>query len=210
MLDSIFEAIYSVGFIAGSVIRRLATRQYRRHSATVNRETWLDKLLLMLASVGMILVPFFYLLTPRLDFADYCLPTWAGLIGAAVFAVSLWLLWRSHADLGDHWSPYLEIREEHSLVTQGVFRHIRHPMYAAHWLWGIAQALLLQNWGAGFSMIVCFLPLYLVRVASEEEMMFERFGEEYRSYMNRTGRVIPRLWSECPPSAKSGNERTRS
>jgi len=210
MLDSIFEAIYLVGFIAGPVIRRLGTRQYRRHSGALSHETGLDTLLVMLASVGMILIPFFYLLTPWLDFADYYLSIWAGLAGAAVFAVSLWLLWRSHADLGDHWSPYLEIREEHSLVTQGVFRHIRHPMYAAHWLWGIAQALLLQNWIAGLAMIVSFLPLYLVRVASEEEMMLEHFGEEYRSYMNRTGRVIPRLWSKCPPSARSGHERTRS
>jgi len=196
MLDSIFEAIYLVGFIAGSVIRRLATRQYRRHSAAISRETELDKLLIMLASIGMILMPLFYLLTPWLDFADYCLPTWAGLIGAAVFAVSLWLLWRSHADLDGSWSPYLEIREEHSLVTHGVFLHIRHPMYAAHWLWGIAQALLLQNWIAGLAMLASFLPLYLVRVVREEEMMLESFGEEYRSYMNRTGRVIPRLWGE--------------
>ena len=209
MLDSIFEAIYLVGLIAGSVIRRLATRQYRRHTATVHREPELVKLLMVLAFMGMIVVPLFYVLTSWLDFADYSLPTWAGLGGAAVFAAGLWLLWRSHADLGGNWSPYLEIREEHSLVTQGAFRRIRHPTYAAHWLWAIAQALLLHNWIAGLTMLASFLPLYLLRVVHEEEMMLEHFGEEYRSYMNRTGRVIPRLWSEYPPSAKSGRERTR-
>lgn len=54
------------------------------------------------------------------------------------FAVALWLLWRSHADLGRSWMGTLAIKEKHALVTQGVYRHIRHPMYAAHWLWGIA------------------------------------------------------------------------
>ncbi len=209
MLDSIFEAIYLVGLIVGSVIRRLCTRQYRRHRVTDDRETGLGKLLLILAAIGMIVIPLFYVLTPWLDFADYYLPTWAGVVGAVVFTAGVWLLWRSHADLGGNWSPYLEIREEHSLVTQGTFRHIRHPTYAAHWLWAIAQALLLQNWIAGLAMLASFLPLYLLRVGHEERMMLDHFGEEYRSYMNRTGRLIPRIGSECPPSAKSGRERTR-
>jgi len=63
-------------------------------------------------------------------------------------------------------------------------------MYAAHWLWGIAQALLLQNWIAGLAFLASFIPLYLLLVPREEQMMLEYFGEEHRLYMNRTGRVI--------------------
>ena len=111
----------------------------------------------------------------------------------AVFAMALLLLWRSHADLGRNWSAILRIRPEHTLVTDGVYRHIRHPMYAAHWLRGIAPALLLQNWIAGLSMLVFFVPIYLVRVPRVEKMMLENFEEEYHEYMNRTGRVIPRF-----------------
>lgn len=83
---------------------------------------------------------------------------------------------------------------KHALVTQGIYRHMRHPIYAAQWLWGIAQPLLLQNWIAGLAGLVSFLPVYLYRVPREEQMMLEHFGEEYRSYMGRTGRIIPRLW----------------
>jgi protein-S-isoprenylcysteine O-methyltransferase Ste14 len=144
--------------------------------------------------LGLIFLPLVYLLTPWLDFADYRLPAWAGWAGAAVFAAALWLLWRSHADLGRHWSATLQVQQEHSLVTQGVYRSIRHPMYAAHWLWAVAQALLLQNWIAGPSMLVTFLPSYLVRVPREEQMMLDHFGQEYRQYMQRTGRVVPRVW----------------
>jgi len=108
--------------------------------------------------------------------------------------MALFLLWRSHADLGLNWSATLRIRQEHSLVTDGIYRHIRHPMYAAHLLWAIAQGLLLENWLAGWVFLVTFVPLYLLRVTKEEKMMLEQFGLEYRLYISRTGRIIPRIW----------------
>jgi protein-S-isoprenylcysteine O-methyltransferase Ste14 len=148
--------------------------------------------LVFVASIGLAIVPLIYLLTSWLDFADYRLPAWTGWVGAAIFAVAVWLLWRSHIDLGLNWSATLDIREGHSLVTSGVYGHIRHPMYAAHWLWAIAQALLLHNWIAGPAFSVFFIPLYLLRVPHEEQMMLQHFGEEYLGYMNRTGRIIPR------------------
>ena len=205
MLDNIFKIVYFVCLIAGSVVRAVYTKRNRivhtkRHKQDTiadDRETLLDKLLLFLIFLGMIVTPLIYALSSWLDFADYNLPTWAcltaGLVGSAVFVVALWLLWRSHADLGRNWSPHVEIMKSHSLVTEGVFHYIRHPMYAAHWLWGIAQVLLLQNWIAGFVMMVSLFPLYLVRVPREEKMMLDHFGEEYRLYMNRTGRIVPRL-----------------
>lgn len=96
-------------------------------------------------------------------------------------------------DLGHNWSATLRIRPEHSLITHGVYRRIRHPMYTAHLLWAIAQGLLLANWLAGWIFLVAFVPLYLLRVPHEEQMMLEQFGQEYRTYMARTGRIIPRL-----------------
>lgn len=106
---------------------------------------------------------------------------------------ALWMFWRSHADLGRNWSPSLQLRADHQLVTAGLYRSIRHPMYASQWLWSAAQPLLLQNWIVGWSGLLLFLPLYLSRVPHEEQMMPKRFGEAYRAYMSRTGRVVPRL-----------------
>ena len=85
------------------------------------------------------------------------------------------------------------MRDEHELVTGGVYRHVRHPMYTSEWLWSTAQALLLRNWIAGPAGAASFLPLYVLRTPREERMMLEQFGEEYRAYMTRTGRVFPRL-----------------
>jgi len=66
-------------------------------------------------------------------------------------------------------------------------------MYASMWLWGIGQALVLQNWIAGWAGLVSVALLYLLRVPREEQMMLDEFGGWYRAYMDRTGRVVPRL-----------------
>jgi len=203
VFDSIFKVTFLIGFIAGCIIRltsliRVPNWWRNKNKIADDSSTWLEKLLMFSIFIGMQVIPFIYLLTSWLDFADYNLPVWAGLavglIGTAVFVVALWLLWRSHADLGQNFSPELQIGKENLLVTGGVFHYIRHPMYAAHWLWAIAQALLLQNWIAGLSFLATSLPLYLMRIPREEKMMIEHFGEEYRFYMKRTGRIIPLFW----------------
>ena len=191
--DNTFEVIFLAGFVVGSVIRRVYTFRARGSKTASKRKSVLDIVLISAGGAGLA-APLFYLFTPWLDFADYDLPGWLGWLGTAVFAAALLLLWRSHADLGRNWSARLQIREGHTLVTAGVYRYMRHPMYAAHWLWAIAQALLIQNWIAGLALLVTFLPLCLIRIPREEQMMLENFPEEYRQYMNRTGRLIPRLW----------------
>ena len=193
MLNTLFHVSYLVGLVVGSVIRAIYGMKYKQDRKAIFREEgFVVGLLASLWGVA-ILLPLLYVFTRWLSFADYSLPALAGWIGIAIFAVALWLLWRSHADLGRNWRVAVELREGHTLVTNGVFRHIRHPMYSAHWLWGIAQALLIHNWIAGLTSLVIFVPIYLLRVRREEQMMLEQFGEEYRSYMRRTGRSIPRL-----------------
>ena len=102
-------------------------------------------------------------------------------------------------DWRDNWSVSLEIRDGHQLVTNGVYRLIRHPMYSSFWLWGIAQGTLLQNWLAGWVFLVAFALMYFLRTPRVEEMMSERFGDEYREYKSRTGRLIPRVRARRSP-----------
>ncbi len=191
-IDNTFEVIFFVGFFVGSVIRKVYTFGCRGSKATKKRKSLVDIILISAAGVGLA-APLLYLFSPWLDFANYDLSGWLGCVGTVVFAMALFLLWRSHADLGRNWSAILQIRQEHSLITDGIYRHIRHPMYAAHLLWAIAQGLLLENWLAGWAFLVIFVPFYLLRVPKEEKMMLEQFGQEYRQYISRTGRMIPYL-----------------
>lgn len=193
LTDAIFKGFYLAGLIAAFVIRYPAARRRKQERIKETRQSGRERLLLALTSLGLPLLPMVYLLTPWFNFADYSLPVWSGQAGMAVFSLGIWLLWRSQVDLGRNWSSTLEVREEHFLVTDGVYKHIRHPMYAAHWLLGLGQVLLLQNWIAGWSMLATFIPLYLTRVKLEEQMMLDNFGEAYRSYMSRTGRIIPKF-----------------
>jgi protein-S-isoprenylcysteine O-methyltransferase Ste14 len=152
-----------------------------------------ERILLPFVGLGSLLLPILYLFTPWLTFADYRLPILALWCGTAILGFALWLFWRSHADLGQNWSRTLELRHGHQLVQHGVYRLVRHPMYASILLWDLAQGLLLQNWLAGWSALVAFAVLYSVRAPREEHMMCEFFGQEYRDYMRRTGRLFLRL-----------------
>jgi protein-S-isoprenylcysteine O-methyltransferase Ste14 len=192
MFNSVFKIVYFVGFLIITAVRKSHTAQVRTLKTVLDRKTLPDMVLLALAAIGM-LVPLVYVFSSILDFANYGLPNWIGWVGVGLFGLSICLLWRSHAKLGRNWTPTLGIRDEHSLVTEGVYKYIRHPMYAAHWLWAIAQVLILHNWIAGYSFLIAVVPHYLMRVNNEEQMMLKQFGEEYRTYMKRTGRMIPRL-----------------
>jgi len=108
-------------------------------------------------------------------------------------AGSLVVFWRGHADLGLNWSPSLEIRERHELITRGIYSVIRHPMYASLLLWALAQPLLLHNWIAGGLGPIVFPLFYFLRVGPEERMMLDTFGAEYRGYMQRVGGLVPRF-----------------
>ena len=149
--------------------------------------------LLTLAWLGFF-VPFIWIATPVLSFADYPLRPVPFIAGILCLALGLSFLYRSHAELGANWSITLEVREKHQLVTQGIYRHVRHPMYSALLLYSSGQALALPNWVAGPSYLVAFGLLFALRVSREERMMLEQFGQDYQAYMARTKRLVPGLW----------------
>lgn len=188
-----WNIVFLVGFIVYLGIRGVFERRTKNNEKTVRRMDVLEKTLLFIVAVGSLILPVLYLFTPWLAFADYRLPAFAPWCGAVLMVAALWLFYRSHADLGENWSVTLELRKGHQLVKQGVYRSIRHPMYASILLWDIAQGLLLQNWLAGWSALVTFAVMYFVRTPREERLMCEFFGQEYRDYMRRTGRLFPRI-----------------
>jgi protein-S-isoprenylcysteine O-methyltransferase Ste14 len=112
-------------------------------------------------------------------------------LGALVFGFSLWLFRRTHKDLGKNWSVTLEIKDKHKLITGGVYRYVRHPMYSAFFLWALAQLILIPNWIAGPAGFIGFGILFAFRVGREEGMMLDTFGDEYRAYSARTARIVP-------------------
>ena len=193
MLNNLFQVYYLICLIVGSFIRVWYGRKYRQDRKAILREEGFAYALLASLWGVAILIPIMHMFTQWLSFLDYDLPAWAGWIGIAIFTVGLWLLWRSHTDLGQNWRMTTELREEHTLITGGIFQHIRHPMYSAHWLWAIAQALLIHNWIAGLASLIIIIPIYVLRVRREENMMLEKFGEEYTRYKSTVPMFIPHV-----------------
>lgn len=159
------------------------------------RNDRIETLVLAGMFLAMMVLPLLYLATPILDFANYGFPIWASAIGALFQLPFLWLFWRSHSDLGRNWSPGLEVRDGHRLITQGIYAYVRHPMYAAMWISVFTQPLLLHNWIAGVLIIPAFIAMWIFRIPKEEAMMCKQFGEQYKDYQTRTGRVIPQFFS---------------
>jgi len=184
---SLFVVLVIGWYLIGYEYARRSRREKIVSSARGPRETAL--LLVSLTKLGVL--PLLFMATAIPHFAVYSfhpIVAWLGLF----FAIAvLGMFQLTHRALGRNWSVSLDVRESHQLVTDGIYRKIRHPMYSAFWLWAIAQALLLPNWVAGFAGLVGFGTLYFGRVAREERMMLETFGDRYRAYMARTGRVFP-------------------
>jgi len=185
------KLIWALGLIGWYAIRYPHQRRSRRTARILRRDQARDLARLTISFTGMCLLPAIYVLTGQPNFADYPFQSALAWIGTAMFASSLWLFYRTHKDLGRNWSVTLEIRDRHALVTSGVYRYVRHPMYSAFWLWALAQALLLPNWIAGPAGLIGFATLFFSRISSEEQLMIETFGDDYRHYMNRTSRVLP-------------------
>ena len=174
-------------------IRAPHGRRSRNVKVSTSHKTSLETGLLVLAWTGFF-IPLVWLASPVLWFAEYRLRPGPLVGGVICFVVGLWLFHKSHADLGTNWSVTLEVREQHRLITQGVYRRIRHPMYSALVLYSIGHALVIPNWVAGPSNLVAFAILFSLRVHAEEQMMSAAFGDEYAAYAARSKRLVPGVW----------------
>lgn len=127
-----------------------------------------------------------------IDAFRFPLPDWLRWTGFIIGVVSV-LFWTwTQITLDTQWSAQLQLTKEHHLVTTGPYARIRHPLYAAMLGWCVSLSLLTANW---IFVVVCTLSVLglLWRIPKEEQMMVEAFGEEYKAYMQRTGRFFPRL-----------------
>lgn len=151
-----------------------------------------ESLFFRLSALAYLLLPL-YCLTPWLSFAHIPFPSWFRWLGSIIACVGISLFSWAHYALGENWTAVLALSQEHELVTQGPYRYVRHPMYSAFFTIGFGFLLLSANWIVGLLYLGTLTLLYAFRVSKEEELMISRFGETYRQYMQKTGRIFPRL-----------------
>ena len=182
-------------FAVGPVVAALALlRRGLRPSATLYRVTgwrWY---------VPMILLPVEWLVPPALiglrvgEIQAGWLP--ARVVGFAVALAGAALLVWASVVLGRYLMHEAAVRADHALIEGGPYRFVRHPVYMGY------LALLLGSGVA--SLNVCLWLLWpvsvlgiLIQAASEEQLLRQRFGEDYERYAGRVGRLAPRLWGQA-------------
>ncbi len=193
-MASVGEIVWVLGIVAWYVIRYPFERRAKRVQVVSNARTPSETIGLAAALFGLAILPGFYVATGFPQSADYPARAWSVALGTIIFALALWVFRRSHKELGRNWSITLEIREKHKLVCTGPYALVRHPMYTSFLLMGLGQAFLLSNWVASLAGLIGFAILFFLRVNKEERMMLENFGPQYRTYMERTKRIIPYLY----------------
>ena len=115
---------------------------------------------------------------------------WLRWVGFALGLVSLGFWIWTQVALGKEWSPQLQLRQEHHLVTTGPYARIRHPLYTAMFGYGTSLALVTANW-VFIVFAVMIIAGSAARVPREEQMMIKEFGEKYKAYMQKTGKFFP-------------------
>lgn len=120
------------------------------------------------------------------------LETWGLWLGAVCMGVSLPLLYWVHHSLGAYFSARLVLQSEHSIIQNGPYRWVRHPMYSVGFLYLIGAGFLSNSLIVGTIPTLSFAVLVWLRIRDEEKMLSD-FSQEYTSYADRTGRFLPKL-----------------
>ena len=128
-----------------------------------------------------------------MSWADLPFPAWLRWTGVAITLLGFVLLQWSQNTLGKNWSDRPRLLKEQSLVTSGPYRYIRHPIYTAFLLILGSTFFISANWMIGLTWISMAVLEIASRIAYEESLMIESFGDQYREYMKRTGRLFPKV-----------------
>ena len=196
MIDqTIFQALFiftAVVFVIlwGRNFVSIGITRDKFYTATEGIMIAVPRFLLLGASLAGMLV---YSINPHLmKWSALPLPFWLRwfgfFIGLAALIIFFWVL----RSLGQNFSTTLTIKKDQTLVIQGPYHWVRHPMYTSFVLLWVGYFFISTNWFIGLTGILGFVWAIVVRTPKEEQMMIERFGDEYIAYMKRTGRYLPR------------------
>jgi protein-S-isoprenylcysteine O-methyltransferase Ste14 len=154
--------------------------------------------MMTLIKIGGLLLwlsPLIYLLNPYwMAWSKVGLPEWVRWLGVGIGILCVIGVYWLFSSIGSGITPTSATRKQHTLVTSGPYRWVRHPLYTVGSSLFIAFGMMADNWFIASLGILTFI-LMAARTPKEEANLIEKFGDEYREYMKRTGRFLPKLGS---------------
>jgi protein-S-isoprenylcysteine O-methyltransferase Ste14 len=141
------------------------------------------------------LSPLVYLVNPGwMAWSKLGLPDWARWLGVGLGLLCVMGIYWLFSSIGSGITPTSATRRQHTLVTSGPYRWVRHPLYTVGSSLFISFGMMADNWFIAALGILAFIGM-AIRTPKEEANLIEKFGDEYREYMKRTGRFFPKFGS---------------
>lgn len=147
----------------------------------------------ILGLVGIMAIIVYVVNPGSLAWSSLAFPLWLRWTGVGVALAGFALLQWAQNALGKSWSDAPRMIKEQALVTSGPYQFIRHPIYAAFILILGSTLFVSANWLIGLAWTGMTMLEIASRISFEEKLMVEYFGDQYREYMQRTGRLLPRI-----------------
>ena len=199
--DVVFLVLFVAIIFIGTGIRRYYTYKIEKTHQRLSVKERIEEMiraegrtftvLLIAQSVYLIaLLPLYLLFSSSFLLFQMPFPNWLRWFGVGLGFLSVPFLAWVHYVLDKGWSVTLKLQTDHKLVTSGPYRRIRHPMYTVLIMYLLSWVLVSANLLFLIYYVLAIL-LTIMRIPKEERILLEKFGEEYRAYMKRTGRLLP-------------------
>lgn len=194
--ENIFRIVLPVLIVAFIAHRGYYTKKVARpENDTVKKreEGSVTKVAEVLSLIGFVAMIAYVINPGWLSWASLSFPFWLRWTGVIVALVGFTLLQWAQITLGRSWSDTPRMMKEQALITSGPYQFIRHPIYTAFILILGSTVFISSNWLIGLTWAGMTVLDIASRISFEESLMLEYFGDQYREYMKKTGRLLPRL-----------------
>jgi len=201
-----FRIILPVLIIAFIMHRGYYTSRHKEaeNDTLKKREEGLaSKIAGMLGLVGFVAMIAYVINPDWLAWASLPLPLWIRWTGIGIALLGFALLQWAQNTLGNNWSDTPRMIKEQALITSGPYQLIRHPIYTAFILILGSTLFVSANLLLGLAWIGMTTLEIASRIGYEESLMLEYFGDQYREYMSKTGRLLPQLLKPPSPAAST-------
>ncbi|NJC98239.1 MAG: hypothetical protein C3F07_04705 [Anaerolineales bacterium] len=196
MNENIFRILAALILFTGVGISTYFRRKADKDTGEkISRSVDGTPMMLLIRIFGMVmwLSPLIYLVNPHwMAWSKVGLPEWVRWLGVGMGILCTFGIYWLFSSIGSGISPTSATRKEHKLSTSGPYRWVRHPLYTIGSSFYISFGMMADNWFIAVMGILAFVAM-AIRTPKEEANLIEKFGDEYREYMKRTGRFLPKL-----------------
>jgi protein-S-isoprenylcysteine O-methyltransferase Ste14 len=196
MNENIFRILAAIILFTGIGISSYYRRKADKDTGEkISRKVDGSSMMTLIKIGGLILwlSPLVYLINPTwMNWSKIGLPESIRWLGVGIGILCTFGIYWLFSSIGSGITPTSATRQQHQLVTSGPYRWVRHPLYTVGSSLFIAFGMMADNWFIAALGVLAFIGM-AARTPKEEANLIEKFGDEYREYMKRTGRYLPKL-----------------